>query len=132
VRSVDTNVLARYYLRDDPAQAAVATAILDRGELFIPKTVLLELAWVLQYVAEQPPTSVVECLAHLIALPGITIEDEDAVEEALSHCRRGIDFADALHLTSSRRCDEMVTFDRRLIVRARKLALAPPVRPAVK
>jgi hypothetical protein len=58
-------------------------------------------------VAEQPESKVIECLAHLIALPGITVEDRDEIEAALSHCGNGIDFAGALHLAASSACSEL-------------------------
>ena len=58
MRAVDTNVLARYYLRDDPTQARLAGKILSAGGVFVPKTVILELEWVLRSVAEQPGSKV--------------------------------------------------------------------------
>jgi predicted nucleic-acid-binding protein len=129
VRAVDTNILARFYLRDDAAQWRIAAGVLSAGDVFVPKTVILELEWVLRYVADQPEDKVIKCLAHLIALPGITVEDRDEIETALSHCRNGIDFADALHLAASRACSELLTFDDRGFARrARKLRLKPPVR----
>jgi predicted nucleic-acid-binding protein len=129
VRAVDTNILARYYLRDDAAQGRIATDVLSAGDVFVPKTVILELEWVLRYVADQPEEKVIDCLAHLVALPGITVEDRDEIEAALSHCRNGIDFADALHLAASKACSEMLTFDDRGYARrARRLRLKPPVR----
>ncbi|MFZ5557569.1 MAG: type II toxin-antitoxin system VapC family toxin [Pseudomonadota bacterium] len=129
MRAVDTNVLARYYLQDDPGQARVAARLLAAGGVFVPKTVMLELEWVLRYVAEQPADKVVDCLAHLIALPGIAVEDHEQVEKALHHCRRGIDFADALHLAASQDFGELLTFDDRGFARrAAKLGLKPPVK----
>ena len=129
MRAVDMNVLARYYLHDDPAQARLAGKILSAGDVFVPKTVVLELEWVLRSVAEQPAGKVAECIAHLIALPGVTVEDHNQIEAALRHCRRGIDFADALHHAASHACSEMLTFDDRGYVRrAAKLGLKPPVR----
>ena len=131
MRAVDTNVLVRYYLRDDAAQARVSDRILSAGDVFVPKTVMLELEWVLRSVAEQPAGKVIDCLAHLIALPGITIEDHDEVEAALRHCRQGIDFADALHLAASHACSELLTFDDRGYARrAAKLGVKPPVKLA--
>lgn len=129
MRAVDTNVLARYYLHDDPAQARSAAKLLAAGEIFVPKTVVLELEWVLRAVAEQPSEKVIECLEHLLALPGITIEDHAEVEAALRECRSGIDFADALHHAASHGCRELLTFDdRRYVRRAAKLGLKPPVK----
>ena len=129
MRAVDTNILGRFYLRDDAGQGRIAESVLSAGDVFIPKTVILELEWVLRYVADQPENKVIECLAHLIALPGITVEDRNEIEAALSHCRGGIDFADALHLAASNACSELLTFDDRGYARrARKLRLKPPVR----
>ena len=129
MRAVDTNVLARFYLHDDVAQARVATGILSDGDVFVAKTVMLELEWVLRYVAEQPAINVADCLAHLLGLPGITVEDREEIETALSHCRKGLDFADALHLAASESCSGPLTFaDRGFARRAEKLRLKPPVR----
>ena len=129
MRAVDTNVLARFYLRDDTAQWRIAARILSAGDVFLPKTVIRELEWVLRYVAEQPAGKVIECLAHLLGLPGITVEDRDQIEVALAHSRNGIDFADALHLAASQACSELLTFDDRGYARkASRLGLAPPVR----
>jgi len=129
VRAVDTNVLARFYLRDDAAQGRIAADVLAAGDIFVPKTVILELQWVLRYMADQPKDKVTECLTHLIALPGITVEDRDEIESALDHCRRGMDFADALHLAASKACDELLTLDNRGYARrATRLRLKPPVR----
>ena len=129
MRAVDTNILARYYLQDDPKQARAAALILAAGDVFVPKTVILELEWVLRSVAEQDSDKVIACLEHLIDLPGITVEDHEEVQMALDHCRHGIDFADALHHASSTKCNELLTFDDRGYARrATKRELMPPVR----
>ena len=96
----------------------------------MPETVLLDLEWVLRSVAAQPPGKVLDRLGrHLIALPGVTVEDHDQIETALRHCREGVDFADALHHAASHACSELLTFDdRRNVRRAARLGLKPPVR----
>lgn len=127
MRAVDTNVLARYYLADDPAQARIAKRVLEAGEVFVPKTVMLELAWVLESIADQPPRKVQDCLRHLLALPGVTVEDKDEVEAALELCAAGVDFADALHLCASSACAQMLTFDDRFVRRAAKAKPKTPV-----
>ncbi|MGQ0835233.1 MAG: type II toxin-antitoxin system VapC family toxin [Gammaproteobacteria bacterium] len=129
MRAVDTNVLARYYLQDDSVQSRIASELLAAGDLFVPKTVILEFEWVLHSVAGQPAGKVLDCLAHLLALPGVTVEDHEQVESALRSSRRGLDFADALHLAASDSCTEVLTFDaRRYARRAARLKLKPPVR----
>ena len=48
--ALDTNILARYLLDDEPAQARTARRLLAdaKAEYWIPVTVVLELAWVLR------------------------------------------------------------------------------------
>ena len=84
MRAVDTNILARFYLNDDAVQTRSAAGVLSSGDIFVPKTVILELEWVLRYVADQPAHKVLDCLDHLIALPGVTLEERDHVEAAVS------------------------------------------------
>lgn len=129
MRAVDTNILARYYLQDDTHQARIATALLAAGDIFVPKTVVLELAWVLRSVAEQPVDKVHACLAHLAGLAGVVMEDRDQIEAALRFAGAGIEFADALHLAASSGCSEFLTFDdRRYARRVARRGLQPPVR----
>jgi predicted nucleic-acid-binding protein len=48
VKSVDTNILVRYYAQDDALQSPLALRLFnDEPSLFVTKTVLLELFWVL-------------------------------------------------------------------------------------
>ena len=70
MRAVDTNILARFYLRDDAVQGRIAADVLSAGDVFVPKTVILELEWVLRYVADQPEDKVLDCLAQAV-LPHI-------------------------------------------------------------
>lgn len=129
MRAVDTNILARYYLGDDPEQSRLAREILSAGDVFIPKSVLLELEWVLRAVAEQPRSGVLDCLRHLTGLPGILVEDREQVESALAASAHGIDFADALHHASSLACEEMLSFDDRGFARRGiRHGMQPPVR----
>jgi predicted nucleic-acid-binding protein len=131
--ALDTNVLARYYVREGGgarAQEEVARAVIERGtQLFVAKTVVLELEWVLRGVYGHPPKDVCRVIEHLLSLDHIEIEDRPAVESALGNLRRGLDFADALHHASSRSCEALLTFDARGFVgKARRLAITPPVR----
>lgn len=129
MRAVDTNILARYYLGDDARQARIARNLLAAGDLFIAKTVLLELEWVLRAVGNQSRTKVLACLVHLIRLPGVVVEDHEQIESALALCEHGVEFVDALHHAASSGCEELLTFDDRGFARrATRQRLQPPVR----
>ncbi|GAB1391648.1 MAG: PIN domain-containing protein [Rubrivivax sp.] len=131
---LDTNVLARYYVEDaGDAQAQrqrlAARRLIESGRpLMVSKTVLLELEWVMRGYYGFSRQEVGGVFRHLLGLGQIAIEDRDEVEQALSNCDAGIDFADALHHASYRSCERVATFDdRKFARRARKLGMAPAV-----
>jgi len=132
--AVDTNVLARFYCDDpdDPEsrkQRPRARAVMvNSPAIFVPSTVVLELEWVMRGFYELPPESFCAAIEHLLGMPHVTVERWDAVKDAIDLHRRGIDFADALHFTSSAACSAFVTFDdRKFVRRARRLGLIPRV-----
>jgi predicted nucleic-acid-binding protein len=133
VISVDTNILARFYVDDpdDPEamrQRPIARRImLESPAVFVPLTVVLELEWVMRGLYEAEPASFCDSMSHLLGMPHVTVEHWEAVSDAVNLHRRGFDFADALHWASSAACNRMLTFDRRFVQRARRLKLAPEV-----
>lgn len=129
MKSLDTNILARYYVQDEPRQSAIATRIMTgEPELFVSRTVVAELEWVLRGYYEIKPDRIHAVLTHLLGLGNVTIEQADAVETALRYYQQGVDFTDALHLASSQHCSMLLTFDdRKFARRARRLGLKPPV-----
>ncbi len=125
--SVDTNVLVRVLVNDDPAQAKRALALLGAGPVWITKTVLLETESVLRYTYELDASAIARAVTKLLAVPGIDVEDRATVEQALGWHQRGMDFADALHLASSTAATAFATFDRRLAKAATRAAAKPRV-----
>lgn len=112
MRAVDTNILARLILADDPAQTALARSLFERDSIYVSITVLLELEWVLRSASRHARGDVITALQTLRGQPNVTIEDDAQVAEALSLAQAGADFADALHLVRSRHCADFVTFDQ--------------------
>lgn len=126
--AVDTNVVVRYLVEDDLAQTDRAEVVLRSGAVLVPKTVLLEAAWVLSARYRFDRAAVARGLRQLLGLPGVTVEDPEVVARALDLHDQGFDFADALHLASSGRADAFATFDHALRRKARRL---PDVLPVV-
>jgi len=127
--SVDTNVLARYAVKDDRAQTAISTAFLADNRCFVLKTVLIELAWVLSSPAgyDLARETVHERLLHILGLPNMETEDAANVAQALIWYREGMDFADALHLAGSTELAGLATFDRKFAAMAKKLDAVPAI-----
>jgi predicted nucleic-acid-binding protein len=121
VVAADTNVIVRFLTRDDPAQAARAASLLSSRLVWIPKTVLLETAWVLQSLYGFTASEVNEALRGLAGLRNVRLEDPIQVAKALEWTAADIDFADALHLASSAGTNRFLTFDRKFERGAKKL-----------
>jgi predicted nucleic-acid-binding protein len=117
--AVDTNVLVRLLTWDDPEQAAEAKALFSANDIFVAKTVLLETEWVLRSLYALDTGRIAGALRGLLGLPRVRCEDRNAVEMALRCFEQGLDFADALHLTSSVGASKLVTFDQRFRKRGR-------------
>lgn len=110
MRSIDTNVAARYLLADDPHQYEVAKAVIADGA-YIPTTVVLELGWLLGSRYEQSREVVAAVLGELIDLPTVTVEDAPRLGWALRRYAAGADMADMVHLVVSRTAESFTTFD---------------------
>lgn len=119
---LDTNVLARYYVGSTDAasqqQSALARKLIESGKrLYVSKSVVLELEWVLRGYYKSSSADVLTVLRHLQALPNVEIEDRPGVEQAIDALTDSFDFADALHHASYRQCASVATFDDRKFAR---------------
>jgi len=118
--AVDTNILVRYIVRDDPEQYARAKVFLEARDsddpAFVSLIVLTEFVWVLRRVYRLPPQRIQEALMLMAETAGILIEDEQFVSEIV---QKGValkdEFADRLiaYCAEKAGCKSTVTFDRR-------------------
>ena len=118
--AVDTNVLIRLVVADHAAQATRAAAVFRSGPVFIAKSVLLEAEWVLRYSYQLGVEAILRSLRAVLGLENVAVEDPKAIAAALRLFERGLDFADALHIASSAYAERFVTFDAKLVKRARR------------
>jgi predicted nucleic-acid-binding protein len=118
VIALDTNVLLRYLVQDDPAQGTIATHILENvltsdDPGFVPIVAVLEIDWVLRVQYEFPSAIVAATLRRLMASPNLVFEQAVAVGHALE-----FEFGDLadniLHETAQANgCSKTLTFDRK-------------------
>lgn len=125
--SLDTNVVVRFLVNDDPEQNARARKLIDAGNVRISPTVLLEAEWVLRALYAQEQGGIHESFRRLLGLPGVLADEPQRVARALEWCGSGLDFADALHLAFASSEGSFATFDAKLARRARKLDGAPRI-----
>ena len=122
--AVDTNVLVRLLTGDDPKQEAAARSVISAGPIWIAKTVLLETNWVLRSLYGFDEGSIRLAFTKLLGLKNVRAEDESSVAAALALTVHGIEFADAMHLSSRPPGAVFVSFDKPFIRRARSAGVS--------
>lgn len=110
--AIDTNVIVRYLVNDDIAQAAKAKRLIDNNDTFVCTSVLLETQWVLCSAYGFSAQDCLKALSGFAGLPRVTLEDAPAIANALDWAAKGLDFADGLHLAKAGNCEEFVSFDQ--------------------
>ncbi|HZF93290.1 MAG TPA: type II toxin-antitoxin system VapC family toxin [Allosphingosinicella sp.] len=126
MRALDSNVLLRHLMQDDPGQSPAATRFLseeltEQEPGFVSIAVLCETVWTLKgHYGEAGRERVDGAVRGLINSSRIVVAEEQVVASALT---AGADLIDALihALGRAAGCSETVTFDRRF-------ARAPGVR----
>ncbi len=94
--AVDTNVLVRAVVCDDPAQASIAVKVLTDAELISVATpCLCEFVWVLRKVYDFQPADAAAAIRALLAAANVEA-NRPAVEAGLSVLEAGGDFADGV------------------------------------
>lgn len=119
--ALDTNVVVRLLVDDDPSQTRRARTLLQTRTALVPPTVLLETEWVLRGAYGIARADIARSLRALLGLPAVVFGSAQAVAQALAWFEAGLDFADALHLALSEEAEEFVTFDARFAKRARRI-----------
>lgn len=125
--ALDTNLLARFLLKDDAAQFRLARELLSRPDVYTaPPTVILELVWVLES-CDCTRADVLQGLRALLGLPNFKPKSFEALCRAIKWYEAGMDFGDALHLALSEGDEVFVSFDKTLGKIAARHGASPPV-----
>ena len=114
---IDTNVLVRFLVQDDPIQSAAATqsfrafSVANPGHLSV--VALVETYWVLSRAYRISPDSILTTIEGLLEAEELVCQDAAIVATAVTSARSGTDFADALIAAASRHhgCDFVLSFD---------------------
>ena len=115
---LDTNVLVRYIMQDDPKQSPKATRLIESLDSedpgFITVVSVVELYWVLTSCYGLGGHDVKQAFEALLRAKQIVVDRADQVLRALRVFDDGkADFADCLieRIASSAGCAETLTFD---------------------
>jgi predicted nucleic-acid-binding protein len=116
---LDTNVIVRYIMQDDPRQSKLATSFIEQltgaSPGFVSLVTVTELVWVLESAYSLRRNQIVEALVNLINIDVFKIERVAVVAAAVRSFKAGsADFANCLIERSSANagCEKTMTFDR--------------------
>jgi predicted nucleic acid-binding protein len=118
---LDTNVLLRYVLQDDPIQAPAAAELFRAIEagataVRLTNTVVFESVYTLQRFYEVPRAEIAVALLAVLDLPGVVLPGKAAYSDvcALWTTQRGLSFADCFHAVCAERFTGgvIISFDR--------------------
>jgi predicted nucleic-acid-binding protein len=123
VIALDTNVVVRFLVADEPRQSARARAVVARaasgGErVFIADAVWCEAVWVLDSAYQFGRKEIGAALRRLLGAREVAVRSFDLLGAALDAYEGGRgDFADYLirELARAEGCEAVVTFDRVLL-----------------
>jgi len=117
VIGLDTNVVVRHLVQDDPKQGPAATRafakLTPENPGLLTVVVLVETYWVLTRGYKFGTQEVAAILSALVGSVEIVVQDEAHVRVALSLARNGSDFADAVigSTCKARGCRTVLSFD---------------------
>lgn len=116
---LDTNVVVRYLVQDDPHQSATASALIDdlteTDPGYLSLVTVVEMYWVLHRAYRVGVGRCAELLEGLLDARELRVDQDAVVRAALTANRGGLDFADAViaELGRAAGCDYTVTLDQR-------------------
>jgi len=121
MKAIDTNILVRFLVDDDPAQAQQVRQLFSgaeqqRGTYFVPLLVVLESIWVLESAYQVGRNELIEVFSDLLLLPVLEFEQREAVQAMLQTARNDpLELPDLLIAKSALRngCECIVTFDKK-------------------
>ena len=119
MKALDTNVLVRYLVQDDPIQGRKAAAYIESAaaaseQILVGNIVLCETVWVLDSAYGYDKAEICTVLEKLLQSSTFQFESKDAAWRALEEYRAvKADFADCLmgQLHRAFGCEPTATFD---------------------
>ena len=128
---LDTNLLLRYLVQDDPTQSPLATEIIERrltkqNPGFVSLVCILEIVWVLGALYKRSHLQMADHIEMILAADTLEVQNEQEVYQAVVALRSGTGtFEDALigGLGIWRGCSATFTFDQNAAKRLRGFQL---------
>jgi predicted nucleic-acid-binding protein len=116
---IDTNILVRYTVGDDAAQAKIAAKLIDASqEVIIPTHVFCEYVWTLRSGYKQSAEVIALAIQAIVSTDRVVVNDEE-VQAGLQMMAAGGDFADGVNAYAGSRMTGsgavFVSFDQKAV-----------------
>lgn len=118
--ALDTNIVIRLIIGDDPKQARAAEKLVASEPCTIAPSVLMECEWVLRAGYHLDAKLIAASMRDLLGLSNIDASDPVTTQHVLRGYEAGLDFADALHAAQRVEGETFATFDKKFVQRAPK------------
>ena len=120
---LDTNILVRHLVQDDPVQSPKATALIEErltegNPGFISTVVMVETAWVLERSYALADHEIAGAIERILQIESLIVENQPEVFTAMTALKEGRgSFADALigAINNQAGCSQTFTFDRKAL-----------------
>ena|SRR5579872_4643705 len=121
MKGIDTNVLVRYIVQDDPEQSRQASQFIEaacseENTIFITGIILCELVWILETVYDYSRQEIALVLEKILTVRQFHIFQPDILRKSLHDYQHlKVDFSDSYiaHLNIDNECEYTVTFDKK-------------------
>ena len=121
MKAIDTNILVRFLVRDDEAQAdktrkRFKAAETNKDPLFVPNLVVLETIWMLEKVYEVERNMILISISNLLSMPSLMFESQTAIHNFIRSAEDSrYDLSDLLiaHSAHQSGCESTLTFDKK-------------------
>jgi predicted nucleic-acid-binding protein len=118
--AIDTNILVRYLVQDDPEQAKMASELLEKysgypQSIFVNNVIICELTWVLERGYKYSKNQVASTIRSILSTEEFSFEYHNVLWLALEEYElKNIDFSDSLiaQLNKYYGYDKTFTFDK--------------------
>lgn len=121
MKAIDTNILVRFVVADDPSQTQKVVELFketkaNHEQLFVSAVVILEVAWVLSKVYRLSRDKVILALSDLLNLSILNIEYHHAIDDCLNNAKENtFDLSDLLigYIARANHCMTTITLDNK-------------------
>src|SRR4030066_513886 len=114
---IDTNIICRFLLKDDPTLYKKAQSIITHQDIYLDAIIIAETIWVLTKLYHLPKADVIEKIRDLLFFAKSTLKEKQLINQTLSiYYSHPISFVDAWLIATCQHYQvPLAIFDKKLV-----------------